>query len=448
MRFSTRIRSTVMRVLASQHVLQRRRSRAQNLRRKNNEAAAIHYFHQVDDPYSFIMVQQLSHFAAAIDIPIKPHLVSGAADAFKGDASRYDAWAMADAGGIAPFLGAPIPVANGFTSARLPAEEQISAANAELAALLANNPAQADFFTLAQTTGNALWRHQLSPNANTASQTRAETTVRAGNELRRRLGHYQGGTIYFDGEWYWGADRLPHLFKRLAAEGYASATDAGFDPYQAGCQARLQINGPVARELSLEYFPSLRSPYSAVAHPAVEALANKSQINLVPRPVMPMLMRGVTAPAAKQRYILTDCAREAQAHGVPFGNFVDPFGEPVKRGFALFPGAQAQGKGMAFIGAYLQAAFAAGIDIDSKKGLQQVVNNAGLDWATTVSHADSENWPELLENNVSSMLDAGLWGVPSFRISSPGEPDFCCWGQDRIWRVEHELALRSRQLNI
>ena len=83
MRFSTRIRSTFMRILASQRVLERRRSSARSLRRKNNEAPAIQYFHQVDDPYSFIMAQQLSHFAAAIDIPIMPHLVSGPTDAFK-----------------------------------------------------------------------------------------------------------------------------------------------------------------------------------------------------------------------------------------------------------------------------------------------------------------------------------------------------------------------------
>jgi 2-hydroxychromene-2-carboxylate isomerase len=154
-------------------------------------------------------------------------------------------------------------------------------------------------------------------------------------------------------------------------------------------------------------------------------------------------MRGVTAPQPKQRFILSDSVREARAKGIAFGNFVDPFGEPVKRGFALFPGAKAQGKGMAFIGAYLNAAFAQGIDIDSKRGLQQVVADAGLDWQATVDHPDNANWQRLLDTNVNSMLQAGLWGVPSFRVSSPDEPDFCCWGQDRIWRVAHDLARRS-----
>ena len=193
----------------------------------------------------------------------------------------------------------------------------------------------------------------------------------------------------------------------------------------------------------LEYFPSLRSPYTAVGHAAVEAMVERSKVELHLRPVMPMLMRGVTAPRQKQQFILADSVREARAKNVAFGNFVDPFGEPVRRGFALFPGAQAQGKGLAFIGAYLSAAFAEGIDIDSKHGLQQVVTNAGLDWQTTVDHPDNTNWKSLLDTNVNAMLGAGLWGVPSFRVSSPGEPDFCCWGQDRIWRVEHELARRS-----
>ena len=101
---------------------------------------------------------------------------------------------------------------------------------------------------------------------------------------------------------------------------------------------------------------------------------------------------------------------------------------------------------MAFVGAFLSAAFAQGIDIDSEEGLREVIANAGWLWEATHSHPDSASWAQLLEENVNAMLGAGLWGVPSFRISSPGEPDFCCWGQDRIWRVEHELARRSEQL--
>lgn len=37
------------------------------------------------------------------------------------------------------------------------------------------------------------------------------------------------------------------------------------------------------------------------------------------------------------------------------------------------------------------------------------------------------------------MFEAGLWGVPSFRILVDGAPVFSTWGQDRLWLVEIEL---------
>ena len=45
----------------------------------------------------------------------------------------------------------------------------------------------------------------------------------------------------------------------------------------------------------------------------------------------------IPAPRAKQFYIISDCTREAKAKGVPFGNFVDPFGEPVNGAFGYSP---------------------------------------------------------------------------------------------------------------
>lgn len=441
MRLSTRLRSYAMRLLGSQAMLNLPRRVARARRKIRGQTPTIYYFHQVDDPYSLIMAQQLERFAAMISLDITPYLVSGPNDAFKGDASRFDDWALRDAASIASFLGDPLPIPDGLEQAAYPPPDQSTAANASLLAALHGG----HFWQLAQQTGHALWSRQLAPNVSDETAANVAQALNEGDTLQESLGHYQGGTLYFEGEWFWGADRLPRLWDRLAAEGFCDGESPVFDPYRNGTAERLTANGPVSAEITLEYYPSLRSPYSAIAHADVERLISRTQVALTLRPVMPMLMRGVTAPQAKQRYILTDCSREAQASNTPFGNFVDPFGEPVKRGFALFPGALAQGKGMAFVGAFLSAAFAEGIDIDSEHGLREVVANAGLPWEATQSHPDSAAWAELLEDNVNAMLGAGLWGVPSFRISSPGEPDFCCWGQDRIWRVEHELARRSQQ---
>ncbi len=437
MRLTTRLRSIVMRAMASERLLTMRQRRARRRREASGQPPTVLYFHQADDPYSFIMAQQLQRFARGIRVPIKAHLVSAPKDAYKGDAQRFDAWALTDAADIAPYLGEALPIPQGHQAPSLPAPDQVQAANG----LLADKLGQDDFFHHAHQIGLALWGHEHQ----TISQSdlmRGETTVQAGTQLRDSLGHFLGGTLYFDGEWFWGADRLARLWERLQAEGYGLADTEPFDPFAAASLQRLTMDQPVDQNINLEYFPSLRSPYTAIAHAAVVDLVRRGNVAVQPRPVMPMLMRGVTAPRAKQQYIISDCAREARSKGVAFGNFVDPFGEPVRRGFQLFPAALAQGKAMEFIGAYLSAAFAQGIDIDSQRGLAQVVNNAGLTWEATVDHPDNAAWTQVLDNNIETMLDAGLWGVPSFRISSPGEPDFCCWGQDRLWRVEDEIARR------
>ncbi|MEC8620255.1 MAG: DsbA family protein [Pseudomonadota bacterium] len=443
MRLSTRIRSSIMRLLASDFVLQRRRTKGRKKREAQGLDPVIYYFHQVDDPYSFIMAQQLTRFAEISSVQIKPFLVSDPAPVFKGDAKRFDDWTIADAASIAPFFGQALPMPSGAESPMRPSDAAREAAEAALSPIL---DAKISTFTAeAHRIGLALWQQDPLPAPGPQQKAQAKTCVAAADKLRKSLGHFQGGTLYFDGEWYWGVDRLPLLLARLKEEGHSRASVDDFDIYEAGGVDPLTINAAVSADIMLEYFPSLRSPYTAVGHASVEAMVERSKVELHLRPVMPMLMRGVTAPRQKQQFIMADSVREARAKNVAFGNFVDPFGEPVRRGFALFPGAQAQGKGLAFIGAYLSAAFAEGIDIDSKRGLQQVVTNAGLDWQTTVDHPDNTNWKSLLDTNVNAMLGAGLWGVPSFRVSSPGEPDFCCWGQDRIWRVEHELARRSAQ---
>ena len=166
-------------------------------------------------------------------------------------------------------------------------------------------------------------------------------------------------------------------------------------------------------------------------------------MKLVIRPVMPMLMRGVSAPRAKQVYVMTDAAREGRAAGCPFGRIVDPFGEPVRRAFSLMPLMQQEGKVREFIGHYLKAAWMDGIDITTDKGLKQVVTDIGVDWQRARESMNNDVWESILETNVNDMLDAGLWGVPSFRIinnKKDGASVFSCWGQDRLWLVEREIT--------
>ena len=392
----------------------------------------LHYFHQVDDPYSHLAVQKLDALRATYSIPIKVHLCSQPEADYLGNSERFDGWALRDAASIASGYGLAFP-----EEATSPEAAAIRAANDTLAPLLADDA----FAGKAAELGTALWTGAPADQLGSSASGGGEAAVDSGNTLRKQLGHYAGAMFYFEGEWYWSVDRLRLLEARFQAEGLTLSN------------AELLVPEPTPADTSaldtsqvlLEYFPSLRSPYTAIGHRRVLELIERSRVPVHVRPVMPMLMRGVPAPREKQRYIITDSAREGYAHGSPLGKIVDPFGEPVKQAFALFPAAVKLGKGMAFVTAYLQAAWMDGVDIATEEGLKTVTARAGLDWQALQDAREGTDWEAMLEENLQEMLGAGLWGVPSFRVSGgSGEPPFSCWGQDRIWRVENEIAARAK----
>jgi 2-hydroxychromene-2-carboxylate isomerase len=190
----------------------------------------------------------------------------------------------------------------------------------------------------------------------------------------------------------------------------------------------------------LEIYPSLRSPYSAMIFDRTVQLAEDTGVKLVVRPVLPMVMRGVPATRQKGFYIFSDAMREAAALAVPFGKMYDPIGEPVRRCYSLYPWAVEQGKGNALLSAFLKAAFAEGHNTNNHRGLQKVVEAAGLDWQQAREHLGSDDWQQLLENNRQAMYDFGSWGVPSFRLlDQEGHQVLALWGQDRLWLFAREI---------
>ena len=197
---------------------------------------------------------------------------------------------------------------------------------------------------------------------------------------------------------------------------------------------------PSDGSLTMEIYVSLRSPYSAVIYDRAVKLAKDSGVALSVRPVLPMVMRGVPATPMKGLYIFMDAAREARALGVDYGNFSDPIGEPARRCYSLYPWAEAEGKGSELISSFLRHAFALGVSTLADKGLQKVVEAAGLDWQVAKKHLGETGWESLLEENRIAMYGAGCWGVPSFRLlDATGAPIVTLWGQDRLWVIAREI---------
>ncbi|MFO0688131.1 MAG: DsbA family protein [Myxococcota bacterium] len=431
------------------------------IRRLRGRPHELHFFHQVDDPYSQLALEAIPRLAERYDFVLRFHLVSPTDRVHAPEPELLAAYARRDCGWIAPHQGLDFP-----RDAARPSAEDVR----RVERVLAGRMGHTELPAIALELGRALWTNDPaaratlvrleqarglgSPtvSAETAAwaletaEEEADRMIRAGNAMRRAWGHYSGGTFWYAGEWYWGVDRLEHLELRWRALGAGRRGTVD----DALCFPRPPLDPGPRRDdadrprLALEIFPSLRSPYTAVIFERALALARTAGVPVSLRPVMPMVMRGVPAPAAKAIYIMLDAKREADRLGVPFGNMSDPIGRPVLRGFSLWPFARARGREAEYIAAFLRAAFVEGRATGTDAGLRRVVESAGLDWKEALPFLDSTDFLEELERNrVLLYEELGLWGVPSFRLRGPeGEPDLCVWGQDRLWLVAAEMRRR------
>jgi 2-hydroxychromene-2-carboxylate isomerase len=416
-------------------------SRREFIRRIRGAPHQIDFFHQVDDPYSELALQAIALLRDRYDVEIRFHLVSQTDRVHAPEPELLADYARRDCVWIAPHYGLDFP-----TDTTRPSAEAIRRVERLLAGLT-NDPR---FLQVATEAGRALWQHDsvaldsLAERIPMHSEADTESCLEAGNALRKKRRHYSGGMFWYAGEWYWGVDRLHHLERRLLRlgalkAGNASKSQPRFDR-PALDPGEIRNDG----RLTLEIFPSLRSPYTAFIFSRSMHLAKEVDVPVTIRPVMPMVMRGVPAPAAKGFYIMMDAIREAKFIGEPFGNMLDPIGRPVERGFSLWPFANERGRGAQFLSEFLRAAFVLGQPTGTDAALQEIVERAGLSFEEAKVHLDGESWRAELEANRQLMYEElGLWGVPSYRLRGPaGEPDLCVWGQDRLWLVAAEIRRR------
>ncbi len=421
----------------------KRRDKARAAAEKNRQAEQrphrIEYFHQVEDAYSHLAVQLLQPILETYDVELVPHLVTGPTDKNAPEPEMLLDYARYDCGLVASKFGLNFP-----EDAARPDKEAVKLALRILAAAT-----ESEFSQLAVTVGNVLWQGDLEglvaleDRLGAASMEETKHKLTAGSAQREKLGHYSGAMFYYEGEWYWGVDRLYHLENRLAELGARRGSGRQL------LAARPTIETGQLKDkntLTLEYYPSLRSPYTSIIHDRTVEMASEMRVNLVVRPVVPMVMRGVPLTRDKGRYIMTDTAREADALGLTWGKMYDPIGKPVRQAFSLYPHAVEQNRGNAFLSAFLQAAFFRSISTNNQRGLKWVCEEAGLNWKEAKKHIGAPGWEEVLEQNRLAMYEFGLWGVPSYRLlDDNGEVLLALWGQDRLWLVARTIQDRLRQ---
>ena len=208
------------------------------------------------------------------------------------------------------------------------------------------------------------------------------------------------------------------------------ADDGALFPPSEDLREPLRIAQPPA----IDFYFSLRSPYSAIVTPRVFELARRTGARVRLRYVLPMVMRGLPVPRDKSRYIAHDTAREARLRGIPFGRLNDPVGRPAQRGIALIPLAERKGLGQEYLLSFMHGVWAQGLDAGSDRGLRTIAQRAGLRWDEALEALREVAWRDEAEANRKELFALGLWGVPSFRVG-----DTAVWGQDRLWAVQDAL---------
>ena len=428
------VRNRIMNSFSNYEAFKSVRLESEVKRQDEGRNHEVLYFHKVDDPYSHLTIQSIEKLKSSYNISFKPILVGEEDAGAIHETSLYSKYCLEDVKRIAPFYDIAFP-GNSY-----PSKEMIYKANSILSAVN-----ESKFSEIAIKVSFALWSSDKDTIDNlvaifSSSKDKVIDKIIEGNKIRNDKGYYFGSAFYYENELYWGLDRLNYLEERLSELGLS--TNSVKDPI---CSLNLSAPKHIIsnKKVNLTYYPSLNSPYTLVSTKRVKELSETYPINLITKPVLPMLMRDMTIPEYKAKYIISDAAREGRKYGHEIKNIYSPLGSPARKAYSLFPNIDKAGKGFEYIYELLNASFQEGVNIGNNFYLEAVVNKLGLDWNIIKNDLNTKQWKQDLDVNLKDMYAGNCWGVPSFKVTDEdGSNPFYAWGQDRIWLIKEEIAKR------
>jgi 2-hydroxychromene-2-carboxylate isomerase len=119
---------------------------------------------------------------------------------------------------------------------------------------------------------------------------------------------------------------------------------------------------------------------------------------------------------------------------IPFAKFSDPVGAGAERCIAVFEYAKKAGRERDFTAAVGNAIWNEAVDVATDKGMRSVTEQVGLFWPEVMEAMIDENWRAMAEENREALTNAGMWGVPVFKLG-----DLAVWGQDRAWLLARQI---------
>lgn len=391
------------------------------------------FYHRVDDPYSFLLLQAIPRFLEDFKVNLEIQLVLDLPEDLNPEPEKWRKYALEDAHRLAEFHGLKFN-----KDAGIPSPQDAFKATA----ILLKHADRPKLLHMVSEVTGALW----GTSTTTFESCLKRYGMLAESQTKRKLkeakdnlmskGHYASGMLYFGYEWYWGIDRLGHLAERLNKPGIRRNT-GDIAEYQKQYKHLLQGYNtlrPRPKQVHpLDFYFSFRSPYSYLAAERVFKLAELYKIPVHIKPVMPMVTRGIPVPKIKRNYIIRDAKREANRYGIPFGKICDPLGEGVELCMALFTYAKQQGKDKDFILRVSAGIWSQGLDVSKTSTMKKIIKEIGLDWSQAEKYI-GQDWKPMAQKNSKDLEAIGLWGVPSFQYG-----DLVIWGQDRLWALEDAI---------
>ncbi len=430
MSFRNRVKSSLLRTYVSPDLRRRTRALSEVRRKLAGAPHVVTAFLQLDDPYSYLLARYLPELADHYDIELQVCLSQALGGDYEAAPELRRDYAVRDCARVASELGVPF-----LDRGPPPTLEQREALLDAVAARIDEDVFANEVFEALE----AYWRGDapaVERRSELAVPGAGRAVIAASQKVLDTLGHYGSAMLHYGGEWYWGVDRLHHLTDRLDELGAGSGPFPTLASIRQVVHTDLPVRPPAAAgELPpLELFYSFRSPYSQLALRRVVDLADAFGLELVVRPVLPMMMRGVPVPPQKLRYLIRDAKREADSHGIPFGNAVDPLGAGVERCHAVFEYAKSEKREREFVLNAAELIWSQAVDVSTDKGLRKLTAKTGLFWPGVKQALDDEGWREAEGEDRQLMLSLGAWGVPTICIG-----DYCVWGQDRIWLLARHI---------
>ena len=440
------IRNKMMMNWSNEKNFYNQRKAKEKLRVKEGRPHTVFYFHSLSDPYAHLTIQVIKKLISNFNIVLEIFFISEPSENFTPEKTMYRKHCLKDSKEIAPFYGLIFE-----------AKEFYLKENEKLAYKILDHFSdinQDDYIDLIFKVSSLLWDNNIAGlNAIISNLSDKERELLSkkiidinikGNKKIQSLEYYFSASLHYEGENYWGIDRLGYLEERLVELGLKK-NNSHKNIVKKLEKSKFDSNQIIKKDnsLILEFFPSLNSPYTYISFKRVERLIDNYPIKLLTKPVLPMLMRNMKIPTHKGKYILSDSAREGRKYGSIIKDIYSPIGSPANKAYSLFPIIDSYGLGFRYLDELTKASFFYGINIGNEEFLEKLSKDLGLPWDKIRVELNTDNWRSILEKNLKDMYSGNSWGVPSFKLTNfDNSNPYYQWGQDRIWLIENEIIDR------